>query len=805
MLYTLSSAMININHPMLNGKPPIKKYPPVRTTTINPKEIMSVNVNYDKCQDIEDFYHHNHHPNKIIRDTTNDLIENADSIASETDKCVNDVKLKMRSLDINSDRNENLIEPINIINNNDNNNNNNNNNSNGSFEQLCKMINDLEGNIIDSNKKGLKVVVEEEEEQEEEVVKGEGNVVPGSKHFDVTLITDNPGDEVSSLNMMKYSNQLEPERDRSKDKCGSIGATYDDIMSFLSTLEDGYPNEIHGNQLEQRNGIIQDIFLKDGNNSSYYLNQNKNKNETLYIIIHGVRSDPLRNYFSNAYNDELFTAKLQLEEKDATIVLLKKELKKEREAACEKLKVENKNHVSMMETQEKKYQGIVKRHQKFMEKLINEKTDLTDKCNTLARRIKEIELKSERDLKVCTDRHIVELQRAKERFAASEKIKRERWLESRTTKIKEMTVKGLEPELRSMVEQHQLEIQEIRRAHMKELQDTELRVIRRSNQQLEQLRLELTDSNEKVLASEKNILWTRYKKKLDEKDIQFRTERIQFAEDLERERKRFNDELIKRDNEKDTIIRQTYTRLQKELEEERLKHQAEKQTLRESLQKEWTEWLDNYKKQQIIKLEKSESKIREESRKERDRQIELAIGRIEEDARNMKMVVQQSYESKLRSMKEKYDKELQIATDKVRLHKEELLSMENKLGKTEDRLKTTEMKLDECVQNLSNKNVLIETLTAERDNARGIARREIEPEKRILEDKIASLYQELMQNNADKDMLMSQLYSRVKLIITQKVLTIKNLSKELEGVNAKCEHLEQLLDQQRKEYILKSL
>lgn len=72
-----------------------------------------------------------------------------------------------------------------------------------------------------------------------------------------------------------------------------------------------------------------------------------------------------------------------------------------------------------------------------------------------------------------------------------------------------MTVKGLEPELRSMVEQHQLEIQEIRSAHIKELQDTELRVIRRSNQQLEQLRLELTTSHEKVLANEKNILWTR--------------------------------------------------------------------------------------------------------------------------------------------------------------------------------------------------------------------------------------------------------------------------------------------------------
>lgn len=75
--------------------------------------------------------------------------------------------------------------------------------------------------------------------------------------------------------------------------------------------------------------------------------------------------------------------------------------------------------------------------------------------------------------------------------------------------LKEMTVKGLEPELRNMMEQHAEEIQKLRNLHMKELQDTELRIIRRSNQQLEQLRLELTASHERMLANEKNILWTR--------------------------------------------------------------------------------------------------------------------------------------------------------------------------------------------------------------------------------------------------------------------------------------------------------
>lgn len=71
-------------------------------------------------------------------------------------------------------------------------------------------------------------------------------------------------------------------------------------------------------------------------------------------------------------------------------------------------------------------------------------------------------------------------------------------------------MKGLEPELRNMMEQHAEEIQRLRNVHMKELQDTELRIIRRSNQQLEQLRLELTGSHERMLANEKNILWNRY-------------------------------------------------------------------------------------------------------------------------------------------------------------------------------------------------------------------------------------------------------------------------------------------------------
>lgn len=55
---------------------------------------------------------------------------------------------------------------------------------------------------------------------------------------------------------------------------------------------------------------------------------------------------------------------------------------------------------------------------------------------------------------------------------------------------------------------------------------------------------------------------------------------------------------------------------------------------------------------------------------------------------------------------------------------------------------------------------MIVKLTTERDKAKEIVRQEIEMEKRELEDKIASLYKEITQNNVNRDQLMVQLHSR---------------------------------------------
>nr|XP_033337543.1 centrosomal protein of 131 kDa [Megalopta genalis] len=599
----------------------------------------------------------------------------------------------------------------------------------------------------------------------------------------ITVIEKSITGDVSEVE----KHQLEPEKDDSKKK-GCSRTAYEDIMSFLTKLEEGSLDETKANVPEVDPEMLQEVFVKS--------------QTFIYGNCNGVVPVGITNH---AFEEDLATARLRLEEQEATITLLKEQLKSERKAIYEKLESQRKGSASKLHAQEDKYKAIVKRHQKFIEQLIAEKTELTEKCNSLAQRVKDIEVKMQRDLKAAADRHSVELQRAKEHFAAAEKIKRERWIEARTSKIKEMTVKGLEPELRSMMEQHTEEIQGLRNAHMKELQDVELRVIRRSNQQLEQLRLELTASHERMVANEKNILWTRYKDKLGEQESQFKDQRVKLMEELQAEREKSSKNQAKQNAEWETKLQEQYQLYQRELQALKQQHLNEKKVLQESLKSEWEAWIADYKRQQTLKIERSESSIRAECNRERDRQIELVIERLEKDSREAKVTLQQQFDCKLRSFREKFNMDLQTAMDNEQLHKMQLMQARDKLDRTEVLLQNTNRKLQECTNELKRVNETVKRLSLERDDAKRLVRQEIEGEKRDLEGKIASLYQEIALINANRDASLAQLHSRIKLIMTRKVLTIKNLTRELGDVKSKCEHLENLLDQQRREYILKSL
>lgn len=70
--------------------------------------------------------------------------------------------------------------------------------------------------------------------------------------------------------------------------------------------------------------------------------------------------------------------------------------------------------------------------------------------------------------------------------------------------------------------------------------------------------------------------------------------------------------------------------------------------LKEKTEMEMETWKNNSKKQQHVQLAEKEAKMREQFRKERDKEIELVIERLEMEASETKSQIEQTTENRIR-------------------------------------------------------------------------------------------------------------------------------------------------------------
>lgn len=82
---------------------------------------------------------------------------------------------------------------------------------------------------------------------------------------------------------------------------------------------------------------------------------------------------------------------------------------------------------------------------------MNDKKDLTAKVELLGKQIQELEAQAQKQISDLSKRHAEQLRIEKEKWAALERVSREKWASAKEKELKELTVRGLEPELKKIM------------------------------------------------------------------------------------------------------------------------------------------------------------------------------------------------------------------------------------------------------------------------------------------------------------------------------------------------------------------
>uniref|UniRef100_A0A2H6NCR1 Uncharacterized protein n=2 Tax=Micrurus carvalhoi TaxID=3147026 RepID=A0A2H6NCR1_9SAUR len=160
--------------------------------------------------------------------------------------------------------------------------------------------------------------------------------------------------------------------------------------------------------------------------------------------------------------------------------------------------------------QREQYEGAIQRHLAFIDQLIDDKRALNQKCEAVVSELKLVDQKYTKKIAQMQEQHELEIKKLKQLMTATEKIRREKWIDEKTKKIKEITVKGLEPEIQKLIAKHKLEIKKLKSLHEVELLQSDERAAQRYIRQTEELREMLEHEKEEQGQRERELARQRY-------------------------------------------------------------------------------------------------------------------------------------------------------------------------------------------------------------------------------------------------------------------------------------------------------
>ncbi|XP_051523963.1 centrosomal protein of 131 kDa-like isoform X2 [Myxocyprinus asiaticus] len=515
--------------------------------------------------------------------------------------------------------------------------------------------------------------------------------------------------------------------------------------------------------------------------------------------------------------------KLELEEKKCTVNMLQTALAQQRELTVRHVKETEKELNYNFQLQKQQYEATIQRHLTFIDQLIDDKKDLSERCEEVVGQLKQVDQKYTKKIAQMQEQHELEIKKLKELMSATEKIRREKWIDEKSKKIKEITVKGLEPEIQKLISKHKLELKKLRVLHEAELLQADERAAQRYVRQSEELRQQLEKERDEQCQKERELAKQRYEKQLQEEENTLQQQRRRLYKDVSEEKERLTqiaarqraelEDLRKQLEENSSLAgRALREELEKNREEQERRHHVEIKALKERLEIEKQTWEENYMKKEEAWLLSKERELKEEVRRGRDKEIELAIQRLEEETRGVREECERAADNRINRVREKYETELRDLEHSERAVLQKQQEMREKHSEMEGELLRMQSLLRQREQEISDLTQSRDKLSEERRSLAEVIRQEfaerlveMEEENRRMKMEVseakARLRLEVEGVTREKEEELTEVHQRVKSAILKKEETVNNLRKQHEAALKRADHLESLLEQQRKQLL----
>nr|XP_033817590.1 centrosomal protein of 131 kDa isoform X2 [Geotrypetes seraphini] len=516
--------------------------------------------------------------------------------------------------------------------------------------------------------------------------------------------------------------------------------------------------------------------------------------------------------------------RLEVQEKQRAINLLQTALAQQRELTVRHMKETEKELNQQWKHQREEYEATIQRHLSFIDQLIDDKKLLSEKCESVVAELKQVDQKYSKKITQMQEQHEL-IKKLKELMSATEKIRREKWIDEKTKKIKEITVKGLEPEIQKLITKHKQEIKKLKLLHEAEMLQSDERAAQRYIRQTEELREHLEQEKEELSQRERELARQRYEKQLEQEEQSLQQQRRRLYSEVAEEKERLNQQAARQRSEVDDMKRQLEEKCslnvmalkedyQKSKEEQERRHQAEMKALKERLEIEKQAWQETYMKKEEAWLLSRERELKEEVRKGRDKEIELVIQRLEAEMSTSREECERAAENRIKRIREKYEAELQeLERSEQKLQercnelKGRLVEVEGEKIRLQGLVKQKEQEAEDICR-------VKDRLTEERNSLSEVVRQEFadrlvetEEENKRLKMELSELRArhrlELERINREKEEELEEVHMRVKTAIVKKEESVNSLRKQHEATLKRADHLEALLEQQRKQLLSK--